>query len=73
MDDQPPSQKSTWHFSSLETCVHHYATMALTKGWIDYARVRVKELENHETGLWKGLGKMVAQRMKEIQNVDRGH
>jgi hypothetical protein len=47
--------------------------MALTKGWIDYARVRVKELEKHETGLWKGLGKIVAQRMKEIQNADCGN
>jgi len=73
MDDQPQSETSTWHFTSLETCVHHYATMALTKGWIDYARVRVKELEKHETGLWKGLGKMVAQRMKEIQNADSGN
>jgi hypothetical protein len=47
--------------------------MALTKGWIDYARVRVKELERDPTGLWEGLGKMVAQRIKELKSeADRG-
>jgi len=70
MEDQQPFEKLTWRSFSLETCVHHYATMALTKGWIDYARARVRELEADETGLWIGLGKLVAQRIKEIKDAD---
>jgi len=40
--------------------------MALEQGSVDHARYQVKEMENHPTGLFKGLGKAVAQRMKEI-------
>jgi len=40
--------------------------MALESGSVDHARYQVKEMENHPTGMFKGLGKAVAQRMKEI-------
>jgi len=46
--------------------VDHYAKLALQPGWIEYVRHRVKELEKHPTGMWKGLGKAVAQRIKEL-------
>ena len=48
--------------------VDFYAKLALNKGWIDYARQRVKELEKHESGMWVGLGQAVAQRIKELKN-----
>jgi hypothetical protein len=70
MDDQPQSEISTWRFTSLETCVNHYAMMAMNLGSIDHARYRVKELEKDETGLWVGLGKMVAARLKELKDAD---
>ena len=48
----------------------HYAKMALNIASIDHARYRVKEMEKDETGLWVGLGKLVAQRIKELKDVD---
>jgi len=50
-------------------CVtEHYAKMAMNQGSIDHARLRVKELEQDETGMWVGLGKAVAQRLKELRD-----
>ena len=46
--------------------VEHYARLALMSGWIDYVRHRVKELENHPTGMWIGLGQAIADRIKEL-------
>ena len=46
--------------------VEHYATLALTPGWIDYVREQVKEMEKHPTGMFKGLGKAIKQRMDEL-------
>jgi hypothetical protein len=64
----PPSSSSTKPLNSLATCpVEHYARMALIEGAIDQARFRVKELEADETGMWLGLGKAVAQRIKELR------
>ena len=48
----------------------HYAKMALNPASIDHARHRVRELEVDETGLWVGLGKLVAQIIKELKDVD---
>jgi len=70
MDDQPQSETSTWRYISLETIVDHYAKMALNPASIDHARYRVKEMEKDETGLWVGLGKLVAQKIKELKDVD---
>jgi hypothetical protein len=69
MEDQQPSEKSTWRSFSLETCVEHYATMAMNPGAIDHARYMVRVLESDETGLWTGLGKLVAQRLREKKNA----
>jgi len=46
--------------------VEHYARLALKPGWIDYVRQRVKELENDPTGMFKGLGIAIKQRMDEL-------
>ena len=46
--------------------VEHYAKLALLDGWIDYVRQRVKELEQDSSGMWVGLGKAIAKRMKEL-------
>jgi hypothetical protein len=70
MDDQQPCEKSTWRYISLETIVDHYAIMAMNPASIDHARYRVREMEANELGLWIGLGKLVAQRIKEIKDAD---
>ena len=46
--------------------IDHYAKLAMIPGWIDYVRHRVKELENHPTGMFKGLGIAIKQRMDEL-------
>jgi hypothetical protein len=48
--------------------VEHYAKMALSPATLDYARCRVRELEKDSTGLWTGIGKEIAQRIKELKN-----
>ena len=46
--------------------VTFYAELALNAGWIEYVRQRVKELEQDSSGMWVGLGKAIAVRMKEL-------
>ena len=48
--------------------VEHYARLALNPGWIDYVRHQVKEMENHPTGMWIGLGQAIADKIKELKN-----
>jgi hypothetical protein len=48
--------------------VEHYAKMALNPATLDHARLRVKELEKDSSGLWIGIGKEIAQRIKELKN-----
>lgn len=43
----------------------HYAKLAMNKGWIDYTRHRVKEMEKDPH--WKGLGKCVAEQIKLLK------
>ena len=50
--------------------IDHYAKLAMIPGWIDYVRHQVKEMENHPTGMFKGLGIAIKQRMDEL-NVSR--
>jgi len=47
--------------------VEHYANLAMMPGWVDYVRQQVKEMEKDPSGLWIGLGKAIAKRMKELQ------
>ena len=50
--------------------MEHYAKMAMNPGAIDHARFMVKVLEKEPTGLWIGLGKLVAARIKEKKDAD---
>ena len=74
MDTMPPPSSLTKPLNSLETCpVEHFAKMALNQGSIDHARLRVRELEQDETGMWIGLGQAVAKRIKELRDeTNRG-
>ena len=51
----------------FEQAAQWVAKMAMTKGWLDYARWRCKQLEKDESGLYKGLGK----RVKEIIDLNK--
>jgi len=53
---------------SFEDFVEHYALLASKVGWIDYARQQVMEMEQEKTGIFKGLGRAVAQRLKELKD-----
>jgi hypothetical protein len=48
-----------------EHMIEHYATMALTPGWLDYSRNAVGKLQR-ESPYFKDLGKLVKQRMELI-------
>jgi len=48
--------------------VEHYAKMALSPATLDHARLRAQELEKDSTGLWIGIGKEIAARIKELKN-----
>ena len=48
--------------------MEHYALLASKAGWIDYARQQVMEMEQEKTGIFKGLGRAVAQRLKELKD-----
>ena len=48
--------------------VEHYAKMALNPGSIDHARYMVKEMEKDKSGMWKGLGRAVANKIEELKN-----
>ena len=48
--------------------VDHYAKLAMMPGWVDYVRHQVKEMEKDPSGLWIGLGKAIAQRLKDDAN-----
>jgi hypothetical protein len=68
------SRQTGYHLSSFmltfEDFVEHYAWMASHEGAIDYARARVREMEQDPSGLFKGLGGAVAQRLKEMKDAD---
>jgi hypothetical protein len=50
-----------------QVIIEHYAQLALIDGWVDHARHQVMEMEKHPTGIYVGLGKAVAQRIKELK------
>ena len=70
MDTDPLSRKSTERYASLETLTSHYAKLAMTKGWLDYTRHRVKELkDSHE--MWADLPRLVKERIDGHKNSER--
>jgi len=50
--------------------IEHYAQMALRNGWIDHARYQIMQMEKHPSGIYIGIGKAVAQRIKELNVSD---
>jgi len=50
---------------NIEVFVEHYAKLALKQGWIDYVRHQVKLMEQEHA--FKGIGKLIAQRIKELK------
>jgi hypothetical protein len=44
--------------------------MALKNGWIDHARHQIMQMEKHPSGIYIGIGKAVAQRIKELNVSD---
>jgi len=56
------------HSKIRQELIEHYAKMALNPATLDHARLRVKELEKDSTGLWIGIGKEIAARIKELKN-----
>ena len=53
--------------NTRQALIEHYAEMALTKGWLEQARLRAKELEACPSGLWLGIGKQIKQRIDELK------
>ena len=56
----------TWTLENLrEKQVQHLVDMALKRGWIAYAKARAVELENDQSGLFKGIVEEVRERLNE--------
>ena len=51
---------------SDQDLIDHYARMALIPGAIDHARYQVRQMEKHR--MYQGIGKAVAERIKELKN-----
>jgi hypothetical protein len=55
----------------LEHMVSHIARFAMMPAWIDEMRRWAKELEQHESGYYKGLGVAVAERIKLLKELHK--
>ena len=63
------TSQETWTLTnSRQKLVDHYAQMALNPATLDQARWRTKELEKDSSGLWIGIGKEIAAKLKELKN-----
>ena len=54
----------TWAQQERERTATHYAALAMTKGWWEYARAAVDTLESDKLGLYVGLKSLVAEKIK---------
>ena len=54
----------------LNELADHYATLAMTKGWTEYTRHRVRELRD-SSDMWKELPRMVKERIDGHKNAER--
>jgi hypothetical protein len=50
-----------------EKQVQHLVDMALKHGWIAYAKARALELENDQSGLFKGIVGEVRERLSQMK------
>jgi hypothetical protein len=55
----------------LDHMTNHIAKLAMNPAWIDEMRRFTKELEAHESGLYKGLGLKVAERIKSLKEQEK--
>jgi len=51
----------------LNHMVNHIAKLAMNPAWIDEMRRWTRELEQHESGFYVGLGAAVAERIKLLK------
>jgi hypothetical protein len=51
----------------LEHMTNHIAKLAMMPAWLDEMRRWTKTLEEHESGMYKGLGLAVAERLKYLK------
>lgn len=66
---KPFMSPETWISTNLrQHLVEHYAQMALNPATLDQARWRTKELEKDSSGLWIGIGKEIAAKLKELKD-----
>lgn len=62
-------QLETWTLeTSRQKLVDHYAAMALNPATLSLARWRTRELEADSAGLWIGIGKEIAIKLKELKD-----
>jgi hypothetical protein len=62
------TSQETWTLTnSRQKLVDHYAQMALNPATLGQARWRTKELEADSSGLWIGIGKEIAMKIKELK------
>jgi hypothetical protein len=66
MDKPSAEPQLTERYASLETLTSHYSNLAMTKGWLDYTRHRVKELRDSDE-MWKDLPRMVKERIEQLK------
>ena len=65
-------QQETWTLTnSRQKLVDHYAMMAINPATLGHARWRTKELEADSSGLWIGIGKEIAMKLKELKDETR--
>lgn len=53
----------TWQ-QTFDQVAAHYAQLAMTPGWWQYAKQQVASMEQEEHGCWIGLRAAVGQRIK---------
>jgi hypothetical protein len=52
----------------LNEMADHYAKLAMTKGWLEYTRHRVSEMQKIK--MYQGLANRVKARMEEIKHAN---
>jgi len=55
----------------LDHMVNHIAKLAMNPAWIEEMRRWTKTLEEHESGMYKGLGLAVAERLKYLKEQQK--
>ena len=65
-------KQETWTLTnSRQKLVDHYAMMAINPATLGQARWRTRELEADSSGLWIGIGKEIAMKLKELKDDTR--